>query len=216
MIRRRSQLLASLASLVTTGLLVSGVPAQATSLQDAKRAATALRVKVDALRQQAEVATEDYDEAYARLGKAVNDHLAAERALGEAEQASGATDETINKRVRALYMSGGSAALYAHVLSSSTITEVANRLDQVQVVIQGDKRANVAANRTLAGREAAERTLAATAAQQTKLQQVVSARADQVRTLLAQTDALLAAADQRVRDIADAQRRAAEAAAEAR
>jgi cell wall-associated NlpC family hydrolase len=205
------------AGLVTCGVLAGGLPAaHAGGLEDAKRQAAALRAKVEALQTQAEIATEDYDAAYAQLGAAVSRHLTAQQALGVAEQAVGASDEVTGRRVRALYMSGGAAALYAHVLDSATITDVANRISQVKAVLAGDQRANVAAARTVAGRQAAEAALAASAAASTKLQKVVADRADAVRSLLQQTDALLAGADQRVRDIADTQRRAAEAAAAAR
>ncbi len=205
------------AGLVTCGLLVGGLPtAHAGSLEDAKRQAAALRAKVEALQTQAEIATEDYDAAYAQLGAAVTRHLTAQRALGVAERAVGASDAVTGRRVRALYMSGGAAALYAHVLDSTTITDVANRITQVKAVLDGDKRANATAVRTVAGRQAAEAALASSATASTKLQKVVADRADAVRSLLAQTDALLAGANQRVRDLAEAQRVAAEAAAAAR
>ena len=205
------------AALVSGGLLLSGLPAaQAGSLQDAQRAAAALRVRVDALQNQAEVATEDYDAAYAQLGASVTADLTAQRAVQDAVAASSVSSRVIDRRVRALYMAGGTPALYAHVLESASISEVANRLDQVKAVLAGDKRATSDANRTLAGRQEAERKLAAAAAESTRLQKIVADRADTVRSLLAQTDALLASADQRVRDIADSQRRAAEAVAGAR
>ena len=70
------------------------------------------------------------------------------------------------------------------------------------------------ANRTVADqRHGRGGSSAAAAATATKLQAAVADRADAVRGLLAQTDALLDAADQRVRDLAEEQRRAAEAAA---
>ena len=206
--------------LLLGGLLTSGltaVPAaHATPADDAKRRAAALRVKVDALRTQAEVATEQYNAAYADLGKAVTAHLLAERDLQAAQQSSGAFDDAAGRRVRALYMSGGTSALYAKVLDSSSIAEVAQRIDQVRVVLNGDQRASASASRALAGRQQAAQRLAASAETSTRLQTAVGNRADQVRGLLAEADSLLAAADQQVRDLADQQRRADEAAAAAR
>jgi cell wall-associated NlpC family hydrolase len=205
------------AALLLGGLLASGLPvASATPIGDARSQAAALRVKVDTLRKQAEIATEQYDAAYAELGKSVTAHLTAQKALQNATAASGVSDDIVSRRVRALYMAGGTPALYAKVLDSSTITEVGQRIDQVKMVLQGDKRATDTANTALVGRQDAERRLAAAAAASTKLQTAVGARADKVRELLAQTDALLAAADTRVRDLAEQQRRAAEAAAAAR
>ncbi len=203
------------------GLLVSGLTsglpmAHATPTDDANQRAAALRVKVDALRKQAEIATEHYDAAYADLGKAVTAHLLAERDLQAAQQSSGASDDAAARRVRALYMSGGTSALYAKVLDSSSLAEVAQRIDQVKVVLNGDQRASASASRALAGRQQAEQRLAASAEASTRLQNAVGNRADQVRALLAEADSLLAAADQQVRDLADQQRRADETAAAAR
>ncbi|MCW2599309.1 MAG: hypothetical protein JWM02_1138 [Frankiales bacterium] len=204
-------------ALVLGGLLASGLPAaSATPIGDAKQQAAALRVKVDALRRQAELATEQFDAAYAELGNAVTAHLTAQRDLQRAQQATGVSDDIASRRVRALYMAGGPPALYAQVLDSGSIAEVAQRITQVKMVLGGDQRATATADHALAGRQDAEQRLAAAAAASTRLQTAVSARADRVRALLAQTDALLAAADQQVRDLADQQRRAAEAASAAR
>jgi cell wall-associated NlpC family hydrolase len=204
-------------ALLLGGLLASGLPAaSATPIGDAKNQAAALRVKVDALRKQAEIATEQYDAAYAELGKAVTAHLTAQKDLQTAAQASGASGDIVARRVRALYMAGGTPALYAKVLESASLTEVGQRIHQVKMVLDGDQRANVLASSALAGRQDAERRLAAAAAASTRLQAAVGGRADKVRELLAQTDTLLADADKRVRDLAEEQRRAAEAAAAAR
>lgn len=205
------------AALVLGGLLASGLPhAGATPLGDAKKQAAALRIKVDQLRQRAEIATEDYDAAYTELGQAVTAHLSAEKDLEAAQQASGGADDMAVRRVRALYMAGGVAALYAKVLDSGSITEVAQRVQQVNVVLSGDRQAAAKANTAVVDRQDAERRLAKAAADSTRLQAAVADRADAVRSLLAQTDALLGAADQRIRDLAEQQRRAAEAAAAAR
>jgi cell wall-associated NlpC family hydrolase len=209
------------AALLLGGLLTSGLPAGlpsagATPIGDARQRAADLRVKVDKLRQQAEIATEDYDAAYSQLGQAVTQHLTAQKDLQAAQQASGASDDVAARRVRALYMAGGVEALYAKVLESSTIAEVAQRVHQVDVVLNGDRRASAKASTALADQKDAEHRLAAAAAASTALQKTVADRADKVRVLLAQTDALLASADTRVRALAEEQRRAAEAAAAAR
>jgi cell wall-associated NlpC family hydrolase len=214
MTRRSSR---TAAGLLLGGLLASGLPsAGATPIGDAKQQAEALRTKVNALQIQAEAATEDYDAAYAQLGQSVTAHVTAQRDLDAAKQASGVSGDAVGRRVRALYMAGGTVGLYAHVLTSGNITEVAQRLDQVKIVLDGDQRASTAAGDAVLQRASAEKRLATAAQDSTRLQAAVAARADQVRTLLDQTNALLAAADQRVRDIAEAQQRAAEAAAAAR
>jgi cell wall-associated NlpC family hydrolase len=204
----------TVAALLLGGLLGVCAPltvgaAHADPLGDARAKAARLRTQVDALRTQAEIATEAYDEAYAKLGAAVTAHLTAERDLELARTASGTTDDVAARRVRALYMSGGTAALYAHVLDSASISEVANRVTQVQVVLSADDRASKAAAHAVSSRLDAERRLAAAAAASTALQKEVSARSDAVATLLARTDALLASADQQVLALAEQQRREA-------
>jgi cell wall-associated NlpC family hydrolase len=207
----------ALAAALLGGLLASGSPvARAESLADARHRATVLRTQVEALQHQAEIATEAYDEAYAKLGVAVTAHLLAERDLANAQTASGVTDDVAGRRVRALYMSGGTVGLYAHVLDSASITEVAQRLHQVKVVLAGDQRASQQANRSVRFREGAEQRLAETAAASTALQKTVAARADRVNAVLGQAAALLAAADQHVLQLAEQQRLADEAASAAR
>ena len=205
------------AALLCVGLTASALPAaQASPIGDAKARAAALRTQVDALRTKAEIATEEYDAAYAELGKAVTAHLTAQRDLDAATQAAGDSGEQASQRVRALYMTGGATALYAAALDSSSITEVARRLHQVNVVLGADRAAEDRAVQVLAHRADAEKRLAAAAATSTALQKQVAHKADEVQGLLARTDALLAAADQQVRDLAEQQRVAAEAAAAAR
>lgn len=201
----------TVAALLLGGLLgvcapVTGGAAHADPLGDARARAAQLRTQVDALRTQAEIATEAYDEAYAKLGAAVTAHLTAERDLEQAQTASGTTDDVAARRVRALYMSGGTAALYAHVLDSASISEVASRLTQVQVVLASDDRASKAAAHTVSSRHDAERRLAEAAAASTALQREVSNRSDAVSALLARADALLASADQQVLALAEQQR----------
>jgi cell wall-associated NlpC family hydrolase len=185
-------------------------------MDDAKRRAAELRVKVDGLRKQAEIATEDYNASYESLGKAVTAHLLAKQRLDEVRVASGGADSAAERRVRALYMSGGVPALYAKILDSGSISDFALRVHHVNVVLSGDQKVVREADQAVAEQKRAEQELAVAAKQATRLQSQVADRADKVRALLGEADQLLAAADQRVRDIADQQRRAAEAAAAAR
>jgi cell wall-associated NlpC family hydrolase len=203
---------AGLAGLLLGGLLVVGHPAaQADPMGDAQHRAATLRTQVQALQQQAELATEVYDEAYAKLGAAVTAHLTAERDLAAAQQTAGTSNDLAGRRVRALYMAGGTAGLYAQVLDSASITEVAQRVHQVGIVLADDGRTSQLADHAVALRADAAQRLAASAATATALQKVVSTKADAVRALLDQADALLASADQQVRDLAAAQQRQADA-----
>ncbi|MCU1588285.1 MAG: hypothetical protein JWN31_1778 [Frankiales bacterium] len=199
------------------GLLTAGLPAaQASPVGDATKRAAELRIKVDQLRQQAEIATEDYDASYDELGQAVTAHLLASQRLDEAKLASGGADSAAERRVRALYMSGGITALYAKILDSGSISDFALRVHHIDVVLNGDAKVAHDASHAVAALRRGEQQLAEAARRATKLQSAVADHADKVRALLAEADALLSAADQRVRDLADQQRRAAEAAAAAR
>ena len=192
-----------------------GAGPRADVVGDARAAASALRIRVAALQLQAEQATEAYDAAYAELAAAVTAHLSAQRDLATAQAAAGSTDDQAGARVRALYMSGGTVGLYASVLSSGDLTEALSRLHQVGAVLDGDTRAARRAGSALAGQRRAEERLAAAAGVSVRLQRTVADRGDTVRALLSRTDALLAAADTRVRLLAEQQQRAAEAAAAA-
>lgn len=187
--------------------------AHADPLADAQHKAAALRTQVDALQQRAELATEAYDAAYAKLGVAVTAHLGAERDLAAAQDASVASQELAARRARALYMSGGPAGLYAQALDGASITDVAQGVHQVSVVLAADNRSGRQADQTVSLRADAERRMASAAAASTALQKEVAARADAVTALLGQTDALLAAANDQVRALADQQRQALAAAA---
>lgn len=205
------------AAVLTLGLLGAGLPtALADPIGDARHKAAELRHKVDALRDQAEIATEDYDAAYEQLGQAVTASLLAKQALDQAKQASGGAVDVSERRVRALYESGGVPALYAKVLDSGSISDFALRMHHVDVVLRSDQRIVHAANAAVDQQQRQEALLEAAADRATTLQAAVADRADKVRALLAESDALLQAADQRVRDLAEQQRRAAEAAAAAR
>jgi peptidoglycan hydrolase CwlO-like protein len=204
------------AALLLGSLLAANHPvAHADPLGDARSQAATLRAKVHDLQIKAEIATEAYDAVNAQLGAAVTAHLTAEQDLARAEQAAGDTDQLAARRVRALYMAGGTAGLYAKVLDSASIGEVAQRVHQVGIVLADDSRASLSADEAVALRADATRRLAASSARSTELQRKVSQQADAVRALLAQTDALLAAADQKIRDLMAAQQRQLDAASAA-
>jgi cell wall-associated NlpC family hydrolase len=219
-----------LAAVVSAGPAIAASPAHAATpvqapaaapaaapldspIGDASARARALRLAVDRLRLQAEQAAEEYDAAYDQLGQVVTAHLTAQQHLDEAVSTADARTATAGRRVRALYMSGGAPALYATVLQGADINDVLSRLQSVRRVVEVDRTAKHAATLDVADRTKAEHELARLAARRTTLQAAVADRADRVKALLAQTDALLAQANERVRQLAEEQRRAAEAAA---
>jgi cell wall-associated NlpC family hydrolase len=203
---------AAAALLVGSLLATNHAAAHADPLGDARAQAAALRTKVHDLQVKAEIATEAYDAVNAQLGAAVTAHLTAEQDLQRAQEAAGATDDLAGRRIRALYMAGGTAGLYAKVLDSASISEVAQRVHQVGIVLADDGRARLGADAAVALRADATKRLSASSARATDLQRQVAAKADAVRALLAQTDGLLASANQKVLDLMAAQQRALDAA----
>jgi len=179
---------------------------------DARQQAAELRTRVDTLQLQAERATEDYDKAYDALGRAVSEHVTAQRQL-DAVAGAGAGNRQANRRVRALYMAGGGTGLYASVLSSADLPDALRRMHQVDAVLDGDHRAAAHAGQEVARQRQAAARLQTAALGATQLQRAVADRGDTVRALLAQTDALVAGADARVVALAEQQRLAEQAAA---
>jgi len=179
---------------------------------DARQQAAELRTRVDTLQLQAERATEDYDKAYDALGRAVSEHVTAQRQL-DAVAGAGAGNRQANRRVRALYMAGGGTGLYASVLSSADLPDALRRMHQVDAVLDGDHRAAAHAGQEVARQRQAAARLQTAALGATQLQRAVADRGDTVRALLAQTDALVARADARVVALAEQQRLAEQAAA---
>jgi len=180
---------------------------------DARQQAAELRTRVDTLQLQAERATEDYDKAYDALGRAVSEHVTAQRQLDAVRAGAGAGNRQANRRVRALYMAGGGTGLYASVLSSADLPDALRRMHQVDAVLDGDHRAAAHAGQEVARQRQAAARLQTAALGATRLQRAVADRGDTVRALLAQTDALVARADARVVALAEQQRLAEQAAA---
>lgn len=180
---------------------------------DARQQAAELRTRVDTLQLQAERATEDYDKAYDALGRAVSEHVTAQRQLDAVRAGAGAGNGQANRRVRALYMAGGGTGLYASVLSSADLPDALRRMHQVDAVLDGDHRAAAHAGQEVARQRQAAARLQTAALGATRLQRAVADRGDTVRALLAQTDALVARADARVVALAEQQRLAEQAAA---
>ncbi len=180
---------------------------------DARQQAAELRTRVDTLQLQAERATEDYDKAYDALGRAVSEHVTAQRQLDAVRAGAGAGNRQANRRVRALYMAGGGTGLYASVLSSADLPDALRRMHQVGAVLDGDHRAAAHAGQEVARQRQAAARLQTAALGATRLQRAVADRGDTVRALLAQTDALVARADARVVALAEQQRLAEQAAA---
>ena len=208
--RRPTVAISALAALVLTIAPAAADP----GLSDARARAAALRQQVDELQTRAEVATERYNAVQARLARAVVQHGLSEQALDDARAQASAGATVLEDRVRALYMSGGSAALLAAVLDGSGPADLVGRYRAVSSLVEFDRGTLADADRGVAAAAAAAARLGRTAAEVTRLQVAAARATDEVTTLLDRQQQLLAGAAAEVQRLAEAERAAREAASE--
>ncbi len=195
--------LAALGTALLVGWLAVAPPVQADpGPSGPAQRAEQLRRQVDALQTRTALAVQRYDAAEQQLGDAVTRHLLAQRQLDEARAHVTDQRDGLDRRVRALYMSGGSVTLLATVLDATDLGDAMARLRNVRSLVGSDHRSLVAAQAAASAAEDAESRLATLAADRTKAQAAAAAAADEVRNALAEQQALLAAADARVRELA--------------
>jgi cell wall-associated NlpC family hydrolase len=214
-VRRRlcAALAGPLAALTIAPLLVAG-PAEADTLDDARAQAAALAASVAQLQTRAEVATEAYDAVESRLAEAVTRQALSQQQV-DADQASAqsAVDQQ-EARVRALYESGGRASLLATVLAGSDPADAMSRLHVVGSLFSFDSADVASTQATAASAAALARRLSAAAREVTRLQHAAAVAAGRVRLYLAQQRRELRDANRQVRVLV-AQRQAVLAAADA-
>jgi membrane-bound lytic murein transglycosylase B len=173
------------------GLLLSlAVPAQAdTASAEAK--AKAILARVQKVQQQVKKAEHDYDQSLAGVAASVNSAIQSGRASDEIAAEADAAGQSLEDRVRGLYMSGGPLAIYATLLSSGDITEFQNQMVMVGHVVSADR--DIVDTDNVVAAEAKQ--MAATAGHRAK-RTIQTARAVQdvaarVMNLLQQEQALL-------------------------
>lgn len=119
-------------------VLLAGLPvapARAETVEEARAAARAAAERVEAMQPGVDRALRDYERALGALAAGVSRSVAADQAadaaaLVEADRRGRASD-----RVRALYMTGGTAALYASVLGAADAGEAMHRATYVQRLV---------------------------------------------------------------------------------
>lgn len=202
-------------SIALAATLTGSGPVAASPLDDARARAVLLAQQVHQLEDQVEAASEAYAAAQARLGEAVTRHLDAEQQLTVAQATLQRSRSQAGDRVRALWQSGGEAGLIASLFSARDLHDLSNRMVFVQRIVGAD-------NRQIAGADAAAQradTLTAQlqgdARREAQLQRDADTAAARVTGMLAEKQALLAAAGAEVRRLADEERRRQEAAAAA-
>lgn len=214
---RRLALSSAVGALLLSGAVaLTAGQAAAEPVGSARSRAAALRVEVDRLTVQAQLATEDYDEAQAQLGDVITRHLLAQRQLESATQGVDTQRSNAGSRVRALYRNGGSLGLLSSVIGAQSIGDALNRYRAVQRMVSNGAAVVREGEAFHAGAAAVEAELGRLAAEQTRLEQQVTARANTIRAVLARQQGLLAAANAEILRLVEQQRAAAEAAAAAR
>ena len=140
--RQRSWLLAGVrpaALAVACALAVVGmaaVPASAETASQAQAAAHQAAADVNRLIPQVSSALAAYQKALVRLGQDTSSGLTAAQQADQADQAAADAQQQQVQRVRALYMSGGSAGLLASVLDSNGPADLAERIDSMRLLLQ--------------------------------------------------------------------------------
>jgi cell wall-associated NlpC family hydrolase len=172
----------------------------------AQREATELRLEVDRLRLEVALAVEHHNAVAEAHASVVRRHLHADRAADAATATRVASEGRSVRRVRALYMAGGGAALYAGLLDDRGITDVLRRTQTVTVLTRADAGIGAAdlARARAAAADAAE--LSARTHEQVRLAQEVEKASVLVETLLRESTDRLAGADAQVARLAEAER----------
>ena len=206
---------------VVAGLLLTAVPAQVGGAQadesetaaDARAAAQRAASKVDALQPRVERALRAYERAVAQISGSVSRSVAADQQADDAAARATAQRRVVGNQVRALYMSGGSAALVASVLTAPTASDALRRVAYVQRLVEttsvlaDDSAASAEADAALAVElEAAADNEVVTAADVTR-------RYDQLADALAEAGASLGRLSAHARTLAAAEEAAARLAA---
>ncbi|MDQ6649194.1 MAG: hypothetical protein M3Z02_03620, partial [Actinomycetota bacterium] len=118
---------------------VAGRSASAETSADAQRQADQVLGQVHAVEGQIAATTRDYDGALNALAASVSISITAEQALGGAQQVAAGSQQRLDERVRGLYISGGSLALYASLLNAQSVGDLADRQAAVRRVIDTDR-----------------------------------------------------------------------------
>ena len=190
------------------------ISAPVSTLRTARVQATELRVDVDRLRVEVALAVEAHNAVADELATVVRRQLHADQEADAATATRVASQGRGVRRMRALYMAGGSAAVYAGLLQDASITDVLRRTHTVAVLAREDATI-LDADLTRADRAAvfaAENTTRTD--EQLRLTQELAAASAAVSSLLRESTDRLASADADVVRLAEAERVRVEIAAE--
>lgn len=202
----------SAVTVAVLGLLLVLVPtagpaaARSEKVGTAKQRAHRLRVKLNALEDRAARAVGRYEATQHALDAAVAEHLAAQSVLDDAQVISTTAQDTAGDRVRAIYMSGGKAALYASVLDATDPHDALARFANINAVVDSDVATASDASKLLDRATVATAQLRRTAHARVRLEQQAADEAAEIHLLIVQQQQLVAAADAKVRRALAAER----------
>jgi peptidoglycan hydrolase CwlO-like protein len=202
--RRVSLALAAVAAL-GFALLPAG-PASADSLDQAKAAAHQAALDIQRLQPQLQAAIKAYETALSRLASGVTNGVSADEAADQAQAQADAAELVQGQRIRALYMSGGSSALLASLLSSGDPQQLLERLGTIQRVMASDNAntqmavaaatlARSVATESLAGADALGETAGSVQADLDRVEGLMAAAQARLNSLSAQAKQLQDARD---------------------
>ena len=199
--------------LVLAGVLLLGslpvAPARAESAAQAKQAARQAAAELAALQPRVDRAMRAYEKALGQLAHNVTRSVSADVDADAALRHAAGARRAYNGRVRALYMAGGSAALYASVLEASSVTDAIRRVAYVQRIVQ------VGGVDAVDSRAASTALLARAGALETDVEAAVvtaadvAERHDELIALLATAAATLSRLSARAKSLAQAEAAAA-------
>jgi hypothetical protein len=202
--------------LVAGCLLVGGLPvpaAQAETGREARAAAHRAAARVEALQAPTRRALAAYREALGGLAVGVSRGVSADARADAAARRAGDRRRQSHRRVRALYMSGGPAALYASVLGARSPADALRRLGYVQRVVRLDRSAATSSARDADDLRRTADALDAGLAGRVVTAGAVRERYEELVALLDAAAAELARLGARARSLAEAEQAAARVAA---
>lgn len=189
------------------------------AVSDATAQAKVLQAQVAELQTQAEEASEKYDAAQSELGALVVQERAAEQKSDAAQAASDADNAAIERRARALYMSGGVVGLYGSILGSNDPSQISTGLRDLQALAASDAQTLSIADSSTDAVQRSQDSVSELLAKQDQLTAEVSDSAAAVSQALATQQGALASANAQVvaaEKVVQAQIDAANAAAAAK
>jgi len=206
---KRSAARAVVLALLLLLIVPAGQPASARpdKLRTAKQRAHRLRARLSQLEVSAARAVGRYEATQQELEVAVADHMAAQQSLDDAEAESTVADDSAADRVRTIYMTGGTMAMYASVLDATDPHDALARIANINAVVDADADTAQDASARLEKAEDATARLRKAALARVQLEQRASDEASAIQRLLAQQERLVADADKTVKALLAAEKR---------